>query len=73
PIPNFFTWGCVALLTFLAIDGRVYQGDVAPYVRILESGGTTFAGTPAEQGEFIEPEQRNDIDAARRADPAWNR
>lgn len=72
PIPNFFTWGCVGVLTFLSIDGRIYEGDVAPYVRALEMGTTSVAQT--EEPPLPPGDTRPGVDAARRTEAeAWNR
>lgn len=72
-MPNLFTWGCVGVLTWLSIDGRVYQGDVAPFVRIIETGGSSIVGTSEPKDEWRPSYGRTDVDAAQRENPAWNR
>ena len=72
-LPNLFTWACVGVLTFLSIDGRVYQGDVAPFVRIIETGGSSIVGTSEPKDEWRPSYGRTDVDAAQRKNPAWNR
>lgn len=64
PIPNLFTWGCLALLTFLSIDGRIYQGDTAPYARLLEPGASSIAHSSDSPEDATQPDAQHKDSAA---------
>lgn len=73
PGPNLFTWGCVAVLTFLSFDGRIYEGDVAPYVRAFQIGGTSVASQPTDNSGASPFAGDNGVDSAARPDQSWSR
>jgi membrane-bound metal-dependent hydrolase YbcI (DUF457 family) len=71
--PNLFSWACVALLTFLTVDGRIYEGDVAPYVRAFQIGHTSVASTPEGESSAPKVDGSEGVESATRADQSWNR
>jgi hypothetical protein len=72
PVPNLFSWSCVALLTYLSIDGRFYEGDVAPYVRAFQNSGNSVARSPAPNAELPLPTAAEGDNLVPN-DRSWNR